>query len=328
MKKLFLTLSVFLCSLTCFALNELVAPLGDKIKDGDFYSVRILMPEVEKAVASGDRTVFSDADIAASYYYEAIANSYLFEQSADKDAKLKFVTDVLGEDHYMTRSLKAYGSDKMQAKSLQHVEDALSAIADELGEDSWSYLSMAYFKTDMLGNLGKFQDSYDYLTKILGTLPSSGYEKNWLGGCMNTLKSVILTNLQRFNEAEPGVMAGIAVFNDYQKAIEENRKDALVQGGQAHLVCYVSSMMRAFGGEKEAIQMSESMMKHLELMGMDKTGLGMEYKSNVGIALLKTGKYQKGKPMVEEYLKYLESKGQKGSPSYNYASKMLKGAKK
>ena len=305
------------------ALNELVEKMSVNFPDGDFYTVRETLPFVRNSVVQDGYTVFSEMDEAFCNYYEALTAQFLMENVDDKEQKLAFNSRVLGDDHYMTLTIKTI-YEKFDQSAWSTSQAALQAIEDELGQKSWQYAAMVYRQAEILAEHGKINESLDLVKKCQKSYTSTSMKNHWLNGCLHIIQSVLYSNLQKWDDMLPGYQAASDIFVKINKDIMENKMNPLAIGGNAHLGYYITTTSRVFGLNKESIKSSESMMKHLESMEMDNTGLANAYRSNMAISYYKEKNYKKSRKMMTQYLDYLEKKGEKGSQMYNYIDNLLK----
>ncbi len=324
MKKLLLLTFAILMSLNASALNELVQKMGKAFPEGDFYIAFITVPTINDATKNGDYSVFSEMDVAYNNYYEALNAQMLFDKVADQAQKLAFNSRVLGDQHYTTLTMKAIYN-KLAPTAVADADAALSAIDDEFGDESWQYAAMVYHKVEAVANKGKIEDAYNYAKREQERLSATPMARHWLTGCLHIMQPVLLSNLQRWDEMKPGCDAAFSIWNERNKQVNE---DPAVEGtcicAMVHLGNYISSIWRAFGYNKDIIDVNESFMKHLKIMEMDNTGLANEVRCNTAVAYWKEKNYKKSRPAMKEYLKRLEEKGEKGTPGYNYVENLLK----
>lgn len=323
MKKALLVVFAMLTVMSASALNEIVSNLGKSFSDGDFFIIRETIPMVKNSVAQDGYAAFGEMDVALCNYYEALTAQFLMENIDDKEEKLAFTRRVLGDDHYMTLTMQTI-YEKFTEPAWVTSQIALQAIEDEIGSESWQYAAMVYRQTEILAEHGKIKEALELAEKCQKSYTGTYLENHWLNGCLHIIQSVLYSNLQRWNDMVPGYQAASDIFIKINKDIMEDKINPLAICGNAHLGYYIATTSRAFGFNKEAIEGSEGMMKHLEMMGMQNTGLGYAYRGNVAIAYYKEKNYKKSRKMMTEYLSYLEKKGEKGSPMYNYIDNMLK----
>ncbi len=323
MKKALLVVFAMLSVLSASALNELVSKMTANFPEGDFYTVRETLPMIRGSVANDGYAAFSEMDLAFCNYYEALTAQFLMENIDDKEEKLAFNRRVLGDDHYMTLTMQTI-YDKFTEPAWATSQAALQAIEDEVGQESWQYAAMVYRQTEILAEHGKIKEALELAEKCQKSYTGTSMENHWLNGCLHIIQSVFYSNLQRWDDMVPGYQASSDIFIKINKDIMEDKINSLAVCGNAHLGYYITTTSRAFGFNKESIESSEDMMRHLEALGMMETGLGNAYRSNVAIAYYKEKNYKKSRKMMTEYLSYLEKKGEKGSPMYNYINGLLK----
>lgn len=323
MKKALLVVFAMLTVMSASALNDLVSKMTANFPEGDFFTVKETLPLVRNSVAKDGYTVFSEMDMAFCNYYEALTSQFLLDNIEDKEEKLAFNRRVLGDDHYMTLTMQTI-YEKFTEPAFSTSQRAIEAIEDELGQESWQYAAMTYRQSEILAENGKINEALEIATKCQKSYTGTSMENHWLNGCLHIFQSVLYSNLQKVDEMVPGYKASADVFIKINNDVMADKINPLVVGGLSHLGYYISCISRAFGHNKDAIKTSEAMMKHLEMMGMQDTGLGYAYRGNVAIAYYKEKNYKKSRKMMTEYLSYLEKKGEKGSPMYNYIDNMLK----
>lgn len=325
MKKVF---TVLLLSLTCWlnasAINEMVAKMGTQFKNGDLYSITYNVPAIrEMAAKEGGENVFSDVDLAFCNYFEALASHFLMDNVEDKDAKLAQTRSVFGDDHYVTLSTKAI-YERITPQALKTLDEALAAVEDELGRESWQYVALLNRKAEAMGNNNKIQEASDAIEVYCKSLQGTDLENNWMTATLHGLRCALLSALQRWNDMGPDFEVSAKVFSEMMEGINNGTVEPLAMSGAAHLGFYVMSTGRSLGEHDTTIKASEDILEHLTQMEMDQTGLAYSYKSNIAIAYYKEKKYAKSRPMMEDYLKYLENNGMKGSQPYEYIAKLLK----
>lgn len=323
MKKALLVVFAMMSVLSASALNELVSKMTANFPEGDFYTVREALPMIRSSVEKDGYAAFSEMDLAFCNYYEALTAQFLMENIDGKEEKLAFNRRVLGDDHYMTLTMQTI-YEKFTEPAWTTSQAALQAIEDEVGQESWQYAAMVYRQTEILAEHGKIKEALKLAEKCQKSYTGTSMENHWLNGCLHIIQSVLYSNLQRWDDMVPGYQASSDIFVKINKDIMEDKINPLAVCGNAHLGYYITTTSRAFGFNKESIEGSEGMMKHLEALGMMETGLGNAYRSNVAIAYYKEKNYKKSRKMMTEYLSYLEKKGEKGSPMYNYIDGLLK----
>lgn len=325
MKKLFFSLIAILLALPVSAICPLIEPLSTKINDGDLYPIWILGKEVKKAVANNDKSVLSDMDIALYYYYEAVMNQFLMEHPDENETngKIAHASAMLGDDHYMTLSMKALYGSALNPSTIDKTNKALAAIEEELGKESWQHAAMTYWLSEVIANNGKIQEALDIATKGQQFLSGTSMKDHWINGCLHIMQPVLMSNLQKFDDLS-GYHACGDIIVKHTNAINADKLPGTANSTIAHLANYLSSVARAHGLHKQSIEISEKYLQDLELMEMDKTGLANELRGNIAICYYKDKNFKKARPILQQYLKVLKDKGLEDSPSYKYMENAYK----
>lgn len=323
LKLLLLTISMTLGCGSAMALNDLVLKLEPAFKQGDFYSAFITVPQIRGEIKNSGYAVFTEMDEAMCNYYEALNSQFLYENVENKEEKLAHNAKHFGEDHYTTLTMKAIYS-KKQPDGLETSREAMEATEAELGKDSWQYAALRYLYIDVLEENGKMEEAYKVAVEGTRSLKGTDLERGWLDGCLTIMQSAVLSNLQRFGEMETPFNEAANIYINRNNLIAQDILTGLASTSQCHLGYYIACVARALGFNKDAIETTEYLLNYMDQFGMGNTGLAMEMKSNIAIAYFKEKNYKKSRPAMQEYLRYLEKKGEKGSLMYNYIDNMLK----
>lgn len=311
-------------SFNTMALNELVQHMGVAYPEGDFYPTVITVPEVRNATANGDFSVFSETDLAYCNYYEALNLFMFMDKPVDADKKLAFNSRVLGDDHYTTLVMKAIYN-KINAEGLKNVDAALDAIDEEFGQINWQYPLMQYVKCEILAQNGKVEEGYNLAKSAQETLSKGDMKDHWINGCLHIMQSVLLSALQRWDDMLPPFKNAAEIYANRSTEITNNPNlSGTSTCALIHLGHYLSSISRAFGYHKDAIETSEALMKYLKEMDLLRSGLADEMRCNIAICYYKDKNYKKSRPMMQEYLSILKGKGMEGTPSYQYVDNLYK----
>jgi len=302
----------------------MVAKMGTQFKNGDLYSISYNVPAIrEMAAKEGAEKVFSDVDLAFCNYFEALASHFLMDNVEDWEAKLAHTRSVFGDDHYVTLSTKSI-YERITPQALKTIDEALAAVEDELGRDSWQYLALLNRKAEIMGNNNKIQEASDAVEVYCKSLQGTDLENNWMTGALRGLRCALLSALQRWDDMGPDFEASAKIFAEMLDGINNGSVEPLAMSGVAHVGYYVTSTGRSLGDHETTLKASENILEHLKQMEMDQTGLANAYKSSMAVAYYKEKNYAKSRPMMEDCLKYLENQGMKGSQAYEYIAKLLK----
>ena len=316
-KNLIALIALLLCGQSSWALNELVMKMDPAFKEGDLYTAFLYIPEIRKNIDENGNMIFTEMDEAFCNYYEAVNAQFLYNDIADKEKKLAHNTQHLGADHFTTLAMKAVYS-KMQPDWVDNARQAMDAAEAEFGQDSWQYLAARYGYVESLSENGKFEEGLKAASGASALIKGTEMEGGWMDGLFNIAQATIFTNLQNADEAANYFIVATDIFNRRNNMIGDEKLTGLAMSGQFHLGHYITSILRAFGMNTDAISMTEELLSQMKQMDMDKTGLAMEMKGNISIAYFKEKDFAKSRPAMQEYLQYLEGKGEKDSRSYQY----------
>ncbi|MDE5649725.1 MAG: hypothetical protein K2I35_01745 [Duncaniella sp.] len=325
MKKALLFLFAMLTVISASALNEVVSKFGEEFNKGHLAYIYANLKDIKKLNTELDGSGFSEMDEALCNYYEAMLSIYIYESIDNKSEKLDLSNRILGENHYMTLSLKALYN-KLEKSAITDFDKALLAIQDEVGIDSWQYLSIFYGKAEALAIAGKIKDAANLMKKEQKKFVGTTYENHWMNACIYSMKACCFSNIGKYNDMEEGMNSAHSIMNDIVKEIDNKQRSPLAYGVVAHINYYLASLLRAHDQLDAAMSMSELVLAQLIEMGLGDTGLAHVYRANISEVYYKRGEYDKSRPMMIEYLQYMSKRNDndKGSQSnYNQIKNLL-----
>ncbi len=322
MKKALLVVFAMLTVMSASALSIATSKMGEEFSKGHFAYLSTNIKDMKEKIAEGNEWGFSEMDEAFCNYYEAILSIYTFDRISDCDSKFELSEKVLGKDHYMTLTMKAI-YEKFSNDAIKYADEALSAIENEFGIDSWQYASMFEHKVTILAHRSKIKDALKLVNVHLDKSLGNKLPENWLHASLYGIQAVLYNNTGKYDKMEDSMNIAHDFMNKMAEDVQNNKRSSLCYGAIASLTFNLSQLLRAHGEEDMAITMSEISLSQLKEMGLGECGLAKSYLANISNAYYLKKEYDKSRPMMTEYLQYLESIGEKDGYNYKVYKDML-----
>lgn len=234
------------------------------------------------------------------------------------DPSLQAVRDGLGPNHYMTLLAEAIASPNL-AKRPAMFDEAIKAIANEIGEDSWEYALAHYQKANALYSIGNAKEAKTQVEKAIRHNIDNNRSDWWAQVHFLALDAVANLAVNK-----PEAMA--EALENMSRALLNIPPDRVKIIGLTPYA-WLSFIYQQGNDTDDAIDLGEKMLAWFEECGLKDSEGAAIVKHNYASALYEAGRYREAYNLMLEAQDSYKRLGMEKTQPASYLKKWIKLAK-